>query len=102
HVARRLNRPRWLPRSTVAKTVERTPLVDTVPPPEPARTPYVKPMAKRSEMLLDDDLIQQIQELPARLQPFREEILASLITIGQMPGDGGNERQRVRHLIDQF
>src|SRR5690606_9147644 len=40
-VARGVNRPRWLPRSAVAKTVERTPLVDTVPPPEPARTPYV-------------------------------------------------------------
>jgi len=41
-------------------------------------------------------------DLPGRLQPLREEILASLITIGQLPGPPGGEQERVRYLIDRF
>jgi tripeptide aminopeptidase len=59
-------------------------------------------MVNSNAMLLDAGLVRQLQELPARLRPFREEILAALVTIGQLPGAGGHERQRVRYLIDRF
>ncbi|MGC1274600.1 MAG: hypothetical protein WBC44_12920 [Planctomycetaceae bacterium] len=52
--------------------------------------------------VLDTIVSDQLPALPGRLQPFREEILASLITIGQLPGSGGSVQERVRHLIDRF
>jgi tripeptide aminopeptidase len=52
--------------------------------------------------LFDPALNDQLRDLPEALAPLREEILANVIMIGQIPGPSGDEQERVRYLIDRF
>ncbi len=40
-----------------------------------------------------------VEDLPAALQPLREEILAELVMLSQIPSPAGEEAVRVRHLL---
>ncbi|OHB77832.1 MAG: hypothetical protein A2W31_17615 [Planctomycetes bacterium RBG_16_64_10] len=43
-----------------------------------------------------------IRELPAALLPLREQILADLTMLAQIPAPTGQEEQRVRYVLDRF
>lgn len=50
----------------------------------------------------DADVILNVEDLPEALAPLREEILAELVMISQIPSPAGEETARVRHLLDRF
>ena len=54
------------------------------------------------DTVLQTQRSERLNELHAALLPFREEVLANLIMIGQLPGSDGGEQERVRYLIDRF
>ncbi|MFG0294303.1 MAG: peptidase [Maioricimonas sp. JB045] len=58
--------------------------------------PGVAPPGRR------DEWFENIAGLPAALQPLREEILANLVLLGQIPAPTGEESDRVRFLLDRF
>ncbi|MGH7200605.1 MAG: M28 family peptidase [Planctomycetaceae bacterium] len=43
-----------------------------------------------------------LRELPGALAPLREEILANLVLLGQIPAPTGDEELRVRFMLDRF
>ena len=43
-----------------------------------------------------------VAELPQRLAPLREEFLANLVMLGQIPSPTGEEQGRVRYILDRF
>lgn len=45
---------------------------------------------------------ESIVELPAALAPLREEFLANLVMLGQIPAPTGEEADRVRFVLDRF
>lgn len=47
-------------------------------------------------------LIDDIRELPRSLAPLREEILANLVMLAQIPSPTGQEAERVRYVLDRF
>lgn len=47
-------------------------------------------------------VIWNVEDLPEALAPLREEILAELVMISQIPAPAGQETARVRHLLDRF
>lgn len=48
------------------------------------------------------DALLTVRELPAALAYMREEFIASLIMLAQIPSPTGGEHERVRHLLDRF
>ena len=48
------------------------------------------------------DVLQIVRDLPKALQPLREEMLASLVMLGQIPAPTYGEDQRVQHMLDRF
>ncbi len=48
------------------------------------------------------DVLERVRDLPAALQPLREEMLASLVMLGQIPAPTGEEKQRVQYMLDRF
>lgn len=53
-----------------------------------------------SERLVDELIAPG--ELPAALLPLREQVLADLVMLGQIPAPSGDEEQRVCYLLDRF
>lgn len=53
-----------------------------------------------SQMLTSDTI--DVSALPATLLPMREQILADLTMLAQIPAPTGQEEQRVRYLLDRF
>ncbi len=49
-----------------------------------------------------DPLLREVQQLPEKIDSFREILLANLIMIGQIPAPVFKERRRVRFLLDRF
>lgn len=49
-----------------------------------------------------DAAVGLLSELPAKLAPMREEILANLVMVGQTPAPTGGEEQRVQYVLDRF
>ncbi|MHB1035501.1 MAG: M28 family peptidase [Pirellulales bacterium] len=43
-----------------------------------------------------------IHELPGALAPLREQVLADLVMLAQIPAPTGDEEQRVRYMLDRF
>ncbi len=43
-----------------------------------------------------------VRDLPAALHPLREQILADLTMLAQIPAPTGEEEQRVRYVLDRF
>ena len=41
-------------------------------------------------------------EIPDALAPLREEILAELVLLSQIPSPTGAEIRRVEHILDRF
>ncbi len=52
------------------------------------------------EMMLE--LRDTVAELPNALAPLREEFLANLVMLGQIPAPTGEESERVRFILDRF
>ena len=50
----------------------------------------------------NDKWCQQLHQLPDALGPLREEILANLVLLGQIPAPTGHEDDRVRFVLDRF
>lgn len=48
------------------------------------------------------NLIPGVSELPDKLIPLREQILANLVMLGQIPAPTGSEGERVRYVLDRF
>ena len=48
------------------------------------------------------DAPESIGELPEALAPLREEILANLVMLAQIPAPTGEEEERVRYMLDRF
>ncbi len=53
-----------------------------------------------SEMMLE--IRDTVAELPSALAPLREEFLANLVMLGQIPAPTGEESERVRFILDRF
>ncbi len=53
-----------------------------------------------SETITNEQL--DVRTLPAALQPLREQILADLTMLAQIPAPTGQEESRVRYLVDRF
>ena len=47
-------------------------------------------------------IMENVHELPEALAPLREEILANLVLLGQIPAPTGEEEERVRYMLDRF
>ena len=43
-----------------------------------------------------------VRDLPSALLPLREQILADLTMLAQIPAPTGEEEQRVRYVLDRF
>ena len=43
-----------------------------------------------------------VRDLPSALRPLREQILADLTMLAQIPAPTGEEEQRVRYVLDRF
>ncbi len=50
----------------------------------------------------DADLLERIRELPTGLAPLREEVLANLVMLSQIPAPTGGESDRGRYVLDRF
>ena len=48
------------------------------------------------------DVLESIGELPQALAPLREEVLANLVMLAQIPSPTGKERERARYVLDRF
>ncbi len=48
------------------------------------------------------DVLERTADLPAALTPLREEILANLVMLAQIPAPTGEEEERVRYVLDRF
>ncbi len=55
---------------------------------------------KNTEMMLE--IRDTVAELPSALAPLREEFLANLVMLGQIPAPTGEESERVRFILDRF
>jgi len=53
-------------------------------------------------MILTDDLLERVDQLPGQLLPLREQLIANLVMLAQIPAPSGQEQQRVRFLLDRF
>lgn len=47
-------------------------------------------------------VMEDVHEFVPALQPLREEILANLVMLAQIPAPTGDEQQRVRYALDRF
>ena len=47
-------------------------------------------------------MLDDVRELPQALTPLREEMLANLVMLGQIPSPTGEERERVQFMLDRF
>lgn len=47
-------------------------------------------------------IVEQLSNLPATLTPLREEVLANLAMLAQIPAPTGEEQERVRYILDRF
>ncbi len=48
------------------------------------------------------DALESVAELPDALVPLREEVLANLVMLAQIPAPTGEEENRVRYMLDRF
>jgi len=48
------------------------------------------------------EALERIRQLPEELLPMREQLLANLVMIAQIPAPGGEEGNRARFLLDRF
>ncbi len=48
------------------------------------------------------DAIDSVSDLPERLAPLREEILANLVMLAQIPAPTGREQERVEYVLNRF
>ncbi len=48
------------------------------------------------------DTLDRVCDLPDALVPLREEVLANLVMLGQIPAPTGDEGQRVKYMLDRF
>jgi acetylornithine deacetylase/succinyl-diaminopimelate desuccinylase-like protein len=48
------------------------------------------------------DVLESVRDLPGALLPLREEILANLVMLAQIPAPTGEEADRVRYVLDRF
>ena len=72
------------------------------PPAPPGPAPGLFPRTAEAAAAVPDDAVGLLEELPARLAPLREEVLANVVMIGQTPAPSGQEGGRVRYLMDRF
>ncbi|MEM1063271.1 MAG: M20/M25/M40 family metallo-hydrolase, partial [Planctomycetota bacterium] len=59
-------------------------------------------MTASLEQPLTEQLVARVAGLEDELAPLREEILATLVTLGQIPAPGGGEEARGRYLLDRL
>ncbi len=66
-------------------------------------------MKERSAVLPDNEtsdaihpVVEHIADLPDALLPLREEVLANLAMLAQIPAPTGEEAARVRYILDRF
>lgn len=57
---------------------------------------------KSSDMDHVLQLSETLQELPQALAPLREEVLANLVMLAQIPAPTGKEQERARYVLDRF
>ncbi|QDT66455.1 zinc-binding metallopeptidase family protein [Calycomorphotria hydatis] len=55
-----------------------------------------------TEVQAEEEPLSPVAALPDKLAPLREEILANLVMLGQIPAPGREEDDRVRYLLDRF
>ncbi len=53
-------------------------------------------------MSVVEESLARIREFPQQLVPLREELLANVVLIGQIPAPTGGEEQRARFMLDRF
>lgn len=69
----------------------------------PARTlTSAQPTVDEGAHQIMADLEETIRELPNALAPLREEFLANLVMLGQIPAPSGQESERVQFVLDRF
>ena len=60
---------------------------------------FAKRATNMSQVL---DTLDRVRDLPDALAPLREEVLANLVMLAQIPAPTGDEGQRVKYLLDRF
>ena len=70
--------------------------VEDLPAEEIATPPVEKSLPELS------DRLDAVEEMPHSLTRLREEILASLVMLAQIPSPSGQEEERSRYLLDRF
>lgn len=59
--------------------------------------------ARREDVVETMTVIQEtVSDLPSALAPLREEFLANLVMLGQIPAPTGEEAERVQFVLDRF
>lgn len=67
-----------------------------------SRTSHRHDAIDRDEMSYVLDMLENVKDLPAALSPLREEMLASLVMLAQIPSPTGGEEGRVQYMLDRF
>ena len=66
------------------------------------RTVETSQAGKSNNMSHVSDVTEALQELPLALAPLREEVLANLVMLAQIPAPTGKEQGRAGYVLDRF